>query len=102
MNRIITAIDKITEQIKTKNLPQDKLESLNHQLDMDLEEYVSYQNLKSLASMDGSLTTEEACSVYAYLGNTPEQFNNQPLAVKVVLTQIFKELLDRHITANRK
>ena len=101
MNRIITAIDKITEQIKTKNLPQDKLESLNHQLDMDLEEYVSYQNLKSLASMDGSLTTEEACSVYAYLGNTPQHFNNQPLHIKVVLTQVFRELLDKKIKSRK-
>jgi len=102
MNRIITAIDKITEQIKTKNLPQDKSESLNKALDMSLEEYCKFQDLKSVASISDILTMDEAMTIYNYLGNTPEQFNNQPLAVKVVLTQIFKELLDRHITANRK
>ena len=97
MNRIHLAISRMEEKIRSKNLPQDKLLEIAKSLDMQMDEYMSFQNLKSVASQTGKLTLEEAQTIYSYLGNTLEQFNRQPLAVKAVLTQIFKELLDSHI-----
>lgn len=97
MNRISQAIAKMDERVKSKNLSPEKLEQVNRSLDItDISEYSTFQQLKSAAA-GGVLTADEAQTIYGYLGNTPEQFNRQPLAVKAVLTQIFKELLDRQI-----
>ena len=93
MNRVIKAIDKMNAVIFQKNISQAKLNTLHKDLDMDLMEYVKFQELKSLASMNGKLTMEESMTIYGYLGNTVEHFNNQDVAVKSVLTQIFMELM---------
>ena len=71
------------------------LDELDRNLDMEVGEFCRFQELKSLAMLEGKLTQDEAQSVYALLGNTPEHFNGQPVAVKSVLTQIFGELLAR-------
>ena len=67
------------------------------QMDMAFDEYCSFQNLKSIASTTGRLTLEEAMTIYGYLGNTPEHFNAQPLAVKYCLTNVFSSLLGDRI-----
>ena len=64
-------------------------------LDMEFDEYARFQTLKSLAVADGSLTTEEGMTIYAALGEQPNTFNKQPVHIKVVLTNFFKELLDK-------
>ena len=95
MNRVENAISKTQAQCKT--VAQEKLTALHKQLDMQLDEYVKFQELKSLAMMEGKLSEEEAMTVYGYLGNTLEHFNAQSVAVKVVLTKIFSELLSARI-----
>jgi hypothetical protein len=93
MNRIIASIAKTRTHITSLNLDQAQLDILNTQLNMSLNEYVLFQERKSLAFANGRLNLEEAQSVYAYLGETTNTFNKQPLEVKYVLTQLLKELL---------
>jgi hypothetical protein len=95
MNRIIAGIDRATAAIAAKKLSPEKTAEVSKKMDMALDEYCRFQTLKSLASTNGKLTLDEAQTVYGYLGNTPEHFNGQPLAVKWVLTEVFASLLKR-------
>ena len=98
MNRITNAVARMETQIAGKNLPAETLAKSHKSLDMDLEEYCKFQEMKSVAFLESKLTLDEAQSVYAMLGNTPEQFNSQSLAVKAVLTKLFSELLGAYIS----
>jgi len=97
MNRVIKMIASQEANIKAKapTLAPGKLAELNRNLSMAFDEYCSFQNLKSLAVASGTLTLEEGQTVYGYLGNTVEHFNDQSLAVKIVLTKLYAELLER-------
>ncbi len=98
-NRIISAVERMEKQIESKNLPAEKLTQVGKSLDMDVGEYCKFQEIKSCAYLESKLTLEEANTVYAYLGNTVEQFNSQALAVKAVLTKLFSELLASRIAS---
>ena len=53
-----------------------------------------FQEVKSLAVSDGTITLEEGMAIYSYLGESgPDKFNAAPVAVKVALTNAFAELL---------
>lgn len=101
MNRVTTAIGnsrarlekRLTEGLTTP----EKVQQLHHELDMQPGEYCRFQELKSHAQLEGTLTLEEAQTIYGFLGNTPEHFNRQPVEVKSVLTMIFGELLQRRV-----
>jgi len=95
MNRILLAIQRANNAIANKNLSPERLADLSKKLDMALDEYCRFQTLKSLASQDGRLTLDEAQTIYGFLGNTVEHFNQQPVAVKWVLTEAFASLLKR-------
>ena len=97
-NRIITRIEKVEKSIQAKGSSAKQIEESRKKMDMDIEEYCQFQNLKSVAQINGRLTLEEAQSIYGYLGNTVEHFNAQSLAVKYVLTQVFSSLLGDRIT----
>jgi len=97
MNRIKSAIDRMTQTIKDKGLPQEKLDEMHKSLDMPLEDFCKFQEMKSVASMDGTLSLEEAQTVYALLGETPDTFNGRTLAEKYVLSQLLAELCQRRI-----
>ena len=103
MNRIAVAIDKKkqenAERIAKGILTEAKVQEMHKALDMDLQEFVKFQELKSHASIAGPLTLDEAQLIYQYLGSTPEHFNKQPVEVKAVLTQVFLELIRRRIAA---
>jgi hypothetical protein len=96
-NRVLAAIQKtrtqIAERLAKGIVTQQKVDDLNKVLDMDLLEYVKFQELKSFAFASDKLSLDEANTIYGYLGNIPDTFNNQPIEVKSVLTRIFKELL---------
>jgi len=92
MNRILNAIDKAIAAIQSKNLPPEKLTSMSKSLDMEFSKYCRFQTLKSNAS-GSTLTLDEANTIYGFLGNTPEHFNNQPIHVKWVLTEVFATLI---------
>lgn len=104
-NRIRAAIDKKAIEIKAKlesgKLTQEKIEKNRKALDMGLEEYCMFQNLKSESWMNKLLNLEEANYIYRLLGEVPETFNSQPIQVKTVLTKLFHELLDIKIRSKR-
>lgn len=96
-NRITAAIGRtetrIAERLASGQVTQAKLDELHKANDMALDEYCKFQEAKSLAFASGKITLVEASSIYGYMGETPETFNSQSLAVKVVLTQFFGELM---------
>lgn len=94
MNRILNGIAKANAAIAAKALTPEKIATMTKQMDMELDEYCRFQTLKS-AAMGTKLTLDEAQTIYGFLGNTPEHFNQQPLAVKWVLTEVFASLLKR-------
>ena len=96
-NRIKSAIANTNKVIENKNLSQEKLDKMSKQLDIPLVDFCKFQELKSVASMDGTLSLEEANYVYGLLGNTPETFNKRTLAEKYVLTQLLGELTQKII-----
>jgi len=100
MNRIIVGIDRAKAQIANKGLAPEKLTELHKALDMDMEEYCTFQTLKSAAT-GSTLTLEEAQTIYAHLGNVPEHFNAQPLEVKITLTSVYSSLLGARIKSKK-
>jgi hypothetical protein len=95
MNRVLAAIERRRKVlIKEKGAAKEVLDKLHKDLDLSFEEYVVFQDTKSLAQMHGKITLEEAQTIYNYLGESgPDNFNKQPLEVKVVLTMMFQELM---------
>jgi len=89
------AIAKVQQRIDSISI--EKAADLNRALDMGMMEYVKFQELKSVAVTDNTLSLEEAQEIYKYLGNTPDHFNAQPLAVKVVLTEIYMMLMKKQM-----
>jgi len=97
-NRITSSITRTREMIEAAtDVPLETRENLRSELDMTLEEYIRLHELKSLAQAQGELTLDEALTVYNLMGNTPMTFNAQPLAEKMVLTNLLRELLQRRI-----
>jgi len=104
-NRVAAMIETVEKQaasrIDSGQTTQEALDKLHSDLDMNVEEFVKFQELKSLSTVTGYLSLEEGQLVYAYLGESPDTFNSQPLAVKVILTKLFQELLTQRIKAAR-
>jgi len=96
-NRIEAAFERMEKQIQGRirdgKTTQEKVDATGKSLDMDLEEFCKFQDLKSLAVSEGKLSLEEGQAIYACLGNIPATFNGQPVHVKAVLTGVFGELL---------
>jgi hypothetical protein len=105
MNRVSAAIARMKKQIEDRVAKgvttAEAVEGTRKALDMDLLEFVKFQEIKSLATANGTLTPEEGQYVYHLLGHTPETFNTHDAATKAVLTELFMSLLQRHIGARR-
>lgn len=102
-DRILASIARRRVEIKAMveagKLDDERVEALRGALDMDLSEFARFQELKSLAMMEGILTEEEAQTVFRLLGGVPAVFNAQDCATKAVLTKLFGELLGLKIQA---
>ena len=100
-NRITAAFVRmeaqVADRIEQGLTTSDKVAALHGTLDMDLNEYVKFQTLKTLAVARGLLTLEEGNSIYAALGESVQTFNDQPVHIKSVLTSFFAELLAAQI-----
>ena len=94
--------ESIAQRLANGKVTQQQLVEISRNLDMDLAEYVRFQELKSLAVAAGTLTLEEGQTIYGYLGESVETFNGQPVAVKAVLTKVFEELLEIQISLKRR
>ena len=101
MNRVFDAIQRMEKQIAdrlaTGQTTKSAIDKLHKTLDMSFDEYCKFQELKSLAVANEKITLDEGQYIYMMLGNIPDHFNNQPIAVKVVLTKIYEELLRARI-----
>jgi hypothetical protein len=86
MNRILAAVSRVEEALKGKTVDSTKF-------DMSIREYVLLQERKSLAHANGAITFEEAQTIYGYLGESVNTFNNQPVAVKMVMTKVLAEMI---------
>lgn len=97
-NRITAAFGRMMEQIVQRVAAgvttQEAVAESSEAMDISFDEYLMFQELKSLACIHGKLTTDEGMTVYAALGNAgPDKFNCQPVHVKAVLTSLFADLL---------
>ena len=96
-NRITAAFarmkDQIADRIAKGLTTAERVRDLHTTLDMDLAQYVKFQQAKTLAVASGLLTADEGQSVYICLGESVQTFNDQPIHVKSVLTSFFAELL---------
>lgn len=101
MNRIQAAYDRMEAQIKQRVadgiVTAEKVAESCASLDMEFDEYVRFQSLKSLAVADQSITPEEGQTIYIALGESLDTFNGQPVHIKAVLTGIYKEMLGKEI-----
>lgn len=97
-NRIVKLTNKkakeIDKRINVGLTTVEKVEEIRKDLDLSLQEYALFQECKSLAVAQDLITISEGMAIYHYLGNTPEDFNRQPIAVKAVLNSFFVELLN--------
>jgi len=104
-NRIKQAIIEKAIELKAKlesgELTQEEIDKSHKGLDMRLDEYCMFQNLKSESWLNKILNLNEANYIYGLLGETPDTFNSQPIQVKVVLTQLYNELLGIKIRLKR-
>ena len=97
-NRIVAKIEAQRLDIETKLnnnlLTPEKVQGTNEALNLPLDEYVVFQELKSLAVLHNILTVDEGMTIYSYLGESgPDTFNKSPIEAKIVLTKLFSELL---------
>jgi hypothetical protein len=97
MNRVLAVVEKKRKDIENRLaralVTPEQVEKARQNLDMELDEYVKFQELKTLAVAEGKLTPDEGQVIYNYLGTNPSVFNKQPVHVKAVLTSLFAELL---------
>jgi hypothetical protein len=100
-NRITSAINaktgEIEQRITTGIATRELVEIARRALDMDIAEHAKFQELKSLAMLNGIITEKEAQTIYVCLSETVSTFNRQPVAVKAVLTGLFRELLEQRL-----
>lgn len=100
-NRIKSAVEAKAKEIESRLgdglISAEQIKETRNNLDMDTMEYCKFQELKSESFLNKLLNLEEANYVYALLGEVPETFNSQPIQVKIVLTQLFQELLGAKI-----
>ena len=78
---------------ETESKTTEELANLSSTLDLTLEEFIRFQELKSVAA-GGVLESSDAMYIYRQLGGTPDVFNKRSFAVKYVLTRIFQKLLE--------
>ena len=98
-NRIMRAVEntrnQIADMLASGKVTLTQVENTRKAMDMSLQEYCKFQELKSLAVAQGKLSLEEGQTVYRYLGEPPSVFNEQDCAVKTTLTNLFAELLEK-------
>jgi hypothetical protein len=99
-NRVLAAIerqrDRLEQGIKPDGTPiTGDLDSLEASLALTPLEVVAYQNAQARAHVMGILTTEEAQTIYAAIGEGGDWAQGTDLATKVIVTQVIGELLAR-------
>ncbi len=102
-NRVLVAIEKtkqaLAQRLKDGIITADQIAQMDKNATMELDMYVNFQELKSIASTgNGPLTLEEGMTIYRFLGESLETYHSQPVEVRVVLLKMYHELLQLKIT----
>jgi hypothetical protein len=92
---IMNLIEKTRLDIESCPANENDKIRLHRELDMSILEHSRFQEVKSLAHLQGKLSLEDAQTIYSILGETPDVFNQRPLETKVVMTLVFKNLLEK-------
>ena len=95
-NRIDLAAEQLREQLETMDAA--KCLALEASLAIDFSEHAAYQDAQASAHAGGVLSTEEALTVYAALGEIGDADNGgwargTDWALKVTVTRLMAELL---------
>ena len=90
--------EKLQALIDSGQKTESELAELGKTLDMSFEEFVKFQELKSVA-VGQQLTLEDAQFIFQSLGNSPDTFNSSNLETKIVFTQVFQKLLESQISS---
>ena len=93
MNRITAAIARAQDKVDAAIKAGKDLSKAEEAATLTFDEHFRFQNLKTDSWLQGKLTQDEAQTLYGFLGNSPQYANDQPLAVRIILTQTFMELL---------
>lgn len=97
MNRVLESVEftrnTVASSLEKGSVTQEQIEKAKGKLDMAVDEHSRYHELKNIAMLNGTLSLEEAQTVYAYLGPSVNTFNDQPFEVKMALTKLFAQLL---------
>lgn len=104
-NRVLAAIERRRDQIARGVKPDGSpitgdLAATERALANSVSDHVLYQETQAWAHVSGILTTDEAMTVYAALGEAPGPSGwsaGADLATKAVVTQIIGELVDRRL-----
>lgn len=101
MNRIDEEIERVQdaldEQLKLGKITKEQIDITASRLNLTFEEHFMFQEAKSEAQMNGFFNLEEAMTIYSFLGHSPNTFNQQAPAVKMVLTIIFHGLMKKKV-----
>lgn len=92
-NRIVAAIERLRPALKL--LSAEKREAVSKTATLEAGEHFHFQEVKSLAQIQGTLTLEEATTLYAALGGAASTFNRQPLETRIVVIQTMTEIIKR-------
>ena len=93
MNRVTAMIEKLQNKLMTDNPSLEKQETASNGLNLNFVEHTRFQEVKSLAQLQGKLSLDEANVIYRYLGPSPDTFNSQALAAKLALSLLIGELI---------
>lgn len=92
VNRILAAYERNKALVESRQLTAERAESLSRALDIDLEEFIAFNNVRAQAQAGGRISYEESTVAYEYL-HSVDAFNKAPLYAKVTLTALLRELL---------
>ena len=85
----------VNEKMKSGLITQEMMDNLESATKITLDKHFKAQEIKSLAFANGKISLELSLELYELLGNTPNQFNKQPYAVRFIVAAIITGLIRR-------
>jgi len=90
-NRVLVAIAAAEKIIQDRGLSPARAKAASRALDISLEELQLFQEKKQWAKDRGLITLEEAQTIFALLGYSPETFNAQSIGAKLTITKLMTD-----------
>ena len=80
--------DELESAVANGDMTQEALDDLNPKMDMNLNDHSEFQQRKSLAVADGSLSVEDGMVLYQTLGGSSKHFNKKDTHIKIAVLKI--------------